>query len=121
MVWSKQVKWINGNFTLAGHSADELAEKFGTPAFLLDEDDFRSRAREFLTEFSKVFGEGNVSVFYAGKAFLATRIANWLAEDGLSLDVCTGGELARGCFSNLTYLLQSLPTSRFHTAPISRA
>lgn len=94
MVWSKQVKWINGNFTLAGHSADELAEKYGTPAFLLDEDDFRSRAREFQTEFSKAFGEGNVSVFYAGKAFLATRIANWLAEDGLSLDVCTGGELA---------------------------
>ena len=50
MVWSKQVKWNNGNFTLAGHSADELAEKFGTPAFLLDEDDFRSRAREFQTE-----------------------------------------------------------------------
>jgi diaminopimelate decarboxylase len=63
----------------------------GSPLFVLDEDDFRSRARAFHDAFSDP--ELPADVFYAGKAFLTVRIARWVAEEGLGLDVCTGGEL----------------------------
>src|SRR6185369_3534442 len=60
----------------------------GTPAYILDEEDFRQRCRTFKAAF------GGAEVFYAGKAFIATAIVRILVEEGLSLDVCTGGELA---------------------------
>jgi diaminopimelate decarboxylase len=66
----------------------ELVRKHGSPAYVLDEDDFRARARAFRDAFAAY------EVFYAGKAFLCTTVARWLAEEGLSLDVCSGGELA---------------------------
>ncbi|MDP9616457.1 diaminopimelate decarboxylase [Streptomyces demainii] len=65
----------------------ELAERFGTPAYLFDEDDFRVRCAEFAAAFH------DVDVYYAGKAFLCRAVARMVAEAGLSLDVCTGGEL----------------------------
>jgi diaminopimelate decarboxylase len=54
---------------------------------VLDEADFRGRARAFAEAF------GDYDVYYAGKAFLCTTVARWVAEEGLSLDVCTAGEL----------------------------
>jgi diaminopimelate decarboxylase len=65
-----------------------LAAEHGTPAFILDEDDFRARARAYTEAFV------GADVYYAAKAFLCTAVARWLDEDGLCLDVCTGGELA---------------------------
>src|SRR4029079_15056859 len=53
------------------------------------EDDFRSRCREIAAAFG-----GGENVRYAAKAFLCTEIARWIHEEGLSLDVCSGGELA---------------------------
>jgi diaminopimelate decarboxylase len=73
---------------LSGVDVRELAEEFGTPLFVVDEGDFRARAAEFATAF------GAMSVHYAAKAFLCTEVARWVAEEGLSLDVCSGGELA---------------------------
>jgi len=67
---------------------DEVAARFGTATYVLDEVDFRTRAVEFRDAF-----EG-VDVYYAGKAFLCSALVQWIAADGLSLDVCTGGELA---------------------------
>ncbi|MEO6712686.1 MAG: diaminopimelate decarboxylase [Mycobacteriales bacterium] len=78
----------DGVLTVGGLRATDLAAEFGTPAYLLDEDDFRSRARRWRTAFA------DADVFYAGKAFLCTAVARWVAEEGLGLDVCTGGELA---------------------------
>jgi diaminopimelate decarboxylase len=66
----------------------DLAERYGTPLFVVDEADFRSRAAEF----AAAFGAG--AVHYAGKAFLCTEVARWVAEEGLALDVASGGELA---------------------------
>ena len=63
-------------------------QRYGTPLFVIDEADFRSRAAEFATAF------GARSVHYAAKAFLCTEVARWVADEGLSLDVCSGGELA---------------------------
>jgi diaminopimelate decarboxylase len=66
---------------------ETLAQEYGTPQFVYDEDDLRRRCREYVTH----FGAGNVA--YAGKAFLCTAMARLVAEEGLHLDVATGGEL----------------------------
>jgi diaminopimelate decarboxylase len=78
----------DGALELAGVDVRELAERYGTPLFVIDEDDFRGRAAEFAAAF------GAESVHYAAKAFLSTEVARWVAAEGLSLDVCSGGELA---------------------------
>ncbi len=64
-----------------------IAAEFGTPLFVYDEDHLRARCREYVTQ----FGEGRVA--YAGKAFLCTAMVRLIAEEGLHLDVATGGEL----------------------------
>jgi len=87
-VWSAQVdRDASGVLRLAGHDVRDLAAKFGTPTFFLDEADFRSRCQAFRSAFS------GGDVYYASKAFLTTAVASWIAEEGLSLDVATGGEL----------------------------
>ncbi len=89
-VWPRNlVRGDDGEVSIAGISVSELAREFGTPLFVIDEDDFRSRCREI----AAAFGGGD-KVHYASKAFLCTEIARWVAEEGLSLDVSTGGELA---------------------------
>jgi diaminopimelate decarboxylase len=85
-----------GRLEVGGVDVVTLAREFGTAAYVLDEEDFRSRARAFRDGFSEPFDRvcGGVDVYYAGKAFLCTEVARWVEEEGLSLDVCTGGELA---------------------------
>ncbi len=78
----------DGVVVLGGVDVRDLAQRYGTPLFVIDEADFRSRAAEFATAF------GARSVHYAAKAFLCTEVARWVADEGLSLDVCSGGELA---------------------------
>jgi diaminopimelate decarboxylase len=78
----------SGVLTVAGVDVREVAAQFGTPAYVLDEEDFRARCRAWRDAFA------GGDVYYAGKAFLCTAIARWVAQEGLSLDVCTGGELA---------------------------
>ena len=83
----------DGALELGGVDVRALAAEFGTPAYVLDEDDFRSRCRAWRDAFVDGEGAGG-TVYYAAKAFLCTAIARWVDEEGLSLDVCTGGELA---------------------------
>lgn len=84
-----------GRLTVGGLDVVSIAREFGTAAYVVDEADFRARARAFRDEFAAPFAElGGVDVFYAGKAFLCTEVARWVAEEGLCLDVCSGGELA---------------------------
>ncbi|MEU8132187.1 diaminopimelate decarboxylase [Streptodolium elevatio] len=88
-VWSLTTKRADdGVVTVAGMDVRDLAREFGTPAYILDEDDLRSRCRAWKQAF-----EGS-DVFYAGKAFLCRALVKWIAEEGLNLDVCSGGELA---------------------------
>jgi diaminopimelate decarboxylase len=70
--------------------------QYGTPAYVLDEVDFRTRAEAFREAFHHAFADlcEGADVYYAGKAFLCTEVARWVAQDGLRLDVCSGGELA---------------------------
>ncbi|WP_245691314.1 diaminopimelate decarboxylase [Sinosporangium album] len=87
-VWPRTAGRIDGELVLGGVGVRALAAEYGTPAYVLDEEDFRGRARAW----RDALPDGEVH--YGGKAFLCPLIATWLAEDGLSLDVCTGGELA---------------------------
>lgn len=88
-LWPQTVhKGHDGMLTIGGLRVDELAREFGTPAYLLDEEDFRARCRAFKSAFR------DADVFYAGKAFLCKAIVRILVEEDLSLDVCSGGELA---------------------------
>ena len=88
-VWPRNAaRGPDGAVRIGGVDVRELAEKFGTPAYVCDEADFRSRCRDFATAF------GGADVHYAAKAFCAVQVLRWVAEEGLGLDVCTGGELA---------------------------
>ena len=78
-----------GAAVIGGVTVTQLAQEYGTPLFVIDEDDFRSRCQDM----GAAFGGGR-NVHYAAKAFLCSEIARWINEEGLSLDVCTGGELA---------------------------
>ncbi|PTR23011.1 diaminopimelate decarboxylase [Rhodococcus sp. OK519] len=89
-VWPRSAeRGADGVVRIAGVPVTELAEKYGTPLFVVDEDDFRSRCREM----ARAFG-GADRVHYASKAFLSAEIARWVRDEGLSMDVASGGELA---------------------------
>ncbi|MDX3238912.1 diaminopimelate decarboxylase, partial [Streptomyces sp. ME03-5709C] len=89
-VWARTVtRDAEGVATVGGLDVRALAEEFGTPAYILDESDFRGRCRAW----REAFGP-DADVFYAGKAFLSRAVVRWLYEEGLNLDVCSGGELA---------------------------
>jgi len=89
-VWPRNaVRGDDGVVTIAGVSVTRLAEEYGTPLFVMDEDDFRSRCRDI----AAAFGGGDY-VRYAAKAFLCSEVARWIDQEGLALDVCSGGELA---------------------------
>jgi diaminopimelate decarboxylase len=93
-LWSKNVSVNNGELACSGILATSLAAEFKTPAFFLDEDDFRTRALHWNSELSKAFGAQAGHVYYAAKAFICVEVARWIAEMGIGIDVCTGGELA---------------------------
>lgn len=98
-LWSRTArKDADGVLSVGGVRADSLAAQFGTPAYVVDELDFRARVRDFVDAFSTAFaagrGLGGARVHYAGKAFLCTAVARWVREEGAALEVCTGGELA---------------------------
>jgi len=93
-LWSKNISIKGGELYCSGISASTLAAEFKTPTFFLDEDDFRTRALNWNTELSKAFGPQAGRVYYAAKAFICVEVARWIADLGIGIDVCTGGELA---------------------------
>ncbi|MEI8262826.1 MAG: diaminopimelate decarboxylase [Actinomycetes bacterium] len=76
----------NGHLVLGGCDVITLAEEYGTPLFIYDEEHLRIRCREAV----RAFGPG---VAYATKAFLCTAMARVALEEGMCLDVATAGEL----------------------------
>jgi diaminopimelate decarboxylase len=78
----------DGVLVIGGCDARELAREFGTPAYVVAEDDLRARARAF-TRALGLHGE----VVYASKAFPCTAVLRVFAEEGLGCDVASGGEL----------------------------
>ena len=88
-LWPRTVSRTEaGSLQVGGVSVADLAVEHGTPAYFLDEDDLRQRCREFAAAF------GDADVYYAGKSFLCKAVVRIVEEEGLFLDVCSGGELA---------------------------
>src|SRR5215469_1293765 len=77
----------HGEMVVGGVGLGHIAERYGTPVHVVDEADIRRRCREYRRAFT---GE----VAYAGKAFLCRAVARWVWQEGLSLDICSAGELA---------------------------
>jgi len=93
-MWSKNSSLQGGTLSLAGISAAQLAKDFGTPTFFLDEDAYRSRAIAWHSGLQSQFGKNAGTIYYAAKSFICTAVAQWIADIGIGIDVCTGGELA---------------------------
>ena len=79
-----------GDILVGGLRLSALAARYGTPAYILDEADVRARCRTYADALP------GAEVAYAAKAFLCRAMAEWIAQEGLSLDVCSAGELAVG-------------------------
>ncbi|CDR05435.1 diaminopimelate decarboxylase [Streptomyces iranensis] len=87
-VWpGSTVPLDDGDLAVGGVSLTELADRFGTPVYLLDEAEVRARCRVYREAFPEA------AVLYAAKAFLCRAMAHWAEEEGLGLDVCSAGEL----------------------------
>ncbi|MFF0739279.1 diaminopimelate decarboxylase [Streptomyces sp. NPDC004111] len=77
----------HGGLAVGGVDLAEIAERFETPAYVLDEAEVRDRCRTYRTAFP------DAEVLYAAKAFLSRAMVRWIEEEGLGLDVCSAGEL----------------------------
>ncbi|MGE2815385.1 diaminopimelate decarboxylase [Mycobacterium heidelbergense] len=77
-----------GRLCVGGVALTDIADEFHTPAYVIDETDFRHRARRYRKALR------GVEVVYAAKSLLTTAVARWAREEGLGVDVCSGGELA---------------------------
>ena len=81
---------VEGRLCVGGVALNDVADQYGTPAYVLDEADFRYRIRRYRAALP------GVRITYAGKALLTKQVARWVADEGVGLDVCSPGELATG-------------------------
>lgn len=81
-----------GRLSIGGCSTLDLAVEYGTPVHVLDETTLRNRCRQFVSEFSRLYPD--TQVLYASKAYINPSLARIFHEEGLGLDVVSGGELA---------------------------
>lgn len=96
-IWPASAKRdSSGEIQIGGVGVGELASKYGTPLYVIDEDDFRSRLNYLSRSFNQPAREHGISVrmYYAAKALLTTDIARWVKQEDYSIDVASGGELA---------------------------
>ncbi|MDQ3043729.1 MAG: diaminopimelate decarboxylase [Chloroflexota bacterium] len=100
MLWPESAtRDAAGVLHIGGVALPELAAQFGTPLFLYDESTLRSRARRFVSSMSVNYV--NSRVVYAAKAYLSPVVARLLHEEGLGLDVVSGGELYAGLMAGI--------------------
>ncbi|MEV6771937.1 diaminopimelate decarboxylase [Nocardia sp. NPDC051030] len=88
-VWPRDTHYdAEGRITVGGVALADIADQHGTPTYVLDENEVRDRCRAYRKRFP------DAEIIYAGKALLTRAVAEWIADEGLSLDVCSAGELA---------------------------
>ncbi len=96
------LEWLGvndkGHLEMEGCDLVELAHNYGTPLFVYNEGQIRRRCREYLHALEKCYPHGEV--IYAGKAFLTMAMCSLIAEEGLGLDVVSGGELHTAIAAN---------------------
>ena len=95
-----------GHLTIGGADVVSLAEKYGTPLYIMDEDKIRRTCRAYTSALKQCYGDSH-TVFYASKAFSAKYIYKIIAEEGLGADVVSGGEL-------YTAIKAGFPADRIH-------
>ncbi len=81
-----------GHLTIGSYDTVELAKKYGTPAYVFDENEIRKNLREFKKSIDDEYG-GKGLVVYASKAFCCKEMCRICAEEGVGIDVVSGGEL----------------------------
>ena len=81
-----------GNLCFAGHDTTLLAEKYGTPAYIMDERKIREKCRIYKTAMSEYFGGASMPLF-ASKSLCFKRIYDIMSEEGMGIDVVSSGEL----------------------------
>ena len=96
-LFSTNLKFVDenqygGQLSIANCSAINLVKEFGSPIFVLDQDDFFMRTTAWRTALDTSFGSGQL--YYAAKSFICVEVARWLKQLKVGLDVCSGGELA---------------------------
>ena len=88
----------DGELALGGLTVSEILAEAPSPVFVLDEADLRGRAASWAAamheEFWPSYGMAGGEAFYAGKAFLTTKVAQWVLEEGMGIDTASRGELA---------------------------
>ena len=82
----------NGHLLFAGQDTVELANKYGTPCYLMDEDKIHEKCRIYKAAFSKYFGESAVPL-YASNATCFKRLIEIMKEEGMGIDVVSSGEI----------------------------
>ncbi|MFD8636960.1 diaminopimelate decarboxylase [Streptomyces sp. NPDC059533] len=87
-VWPRSTaRTAHGGLAVGGVELADVAQRFGTPVYVLDEGEVRERCRTYRDAFPEA------EVLYAAKAFLSRAMVRWVHEEGLGLDVCSAGEL----------------------------
>jgi diaminopimelate decarboxylase len=81
-----------GHLTIGGCDTTHIAKEFGTPVYVMDEDEIRKNCRKFVESINEYYG-GNGMALYASKAFCCKEICRIMAQEGMGLDVVSGGEL----------------------------
>jgi diaminopimelate decarboxylase len=94
----------------------DLAAEFGTPVFVTDEQDVRERCREYMDAFG-----ADAQVYYASKAFCSRAVLRWVTEEGLGVDVCTGGELETALSAGVDPAMITLHGNNKLPAELARA
>lgn len=88
-VWPCETHYDDlGRITLGGVALADIADQYGTPTYVLDETEVRRRCRVYRKHFP------DAEIIYAAKALLTKSVASWVTQEGLSIDVCSAGELA---------------------------
>ena len=91
MLFGTQKINANGHLEIGGCDSVELAERFGTPLYVMDEELIRRNCRDYLAGFRDRYPDSVIA--FAGKAFLCTAMCRILQQEGVSLDVVSAGEL----------------------------
>jgi diaminopimelate decarboxylase len=115
-IWPRSAERRGGVLALGGADVRDLAAEFGTPVFVTDEEDVRGRCREYTDAFG-----GEAQVYYAAKAFCSRAVLRWVAEEGLGVDVCTGGELEVALSAGVDPAMITLHGNNKLPAELSRA
>src|SRR4051812_42490969 len=88
----RSAETVDGRLTIGGCALADIADEFGTPAFIADEQSLRETAREYVSAFGA--RHPGTDVHFASKALPCAPVTRILAEEGLGCDVASAGELA---------------------------